>query len=207
MNIGERLKEERERLGMNQTNFAALAGVGRKTQFSYEHCARTPDANYLAAVAKAGADVGYIITGTRHLLNLFHPPERLCNAPERLGSNQSDSALYGDPRERERILYHIRGQEEDADYSTGIVIDSDQPPYIVDELNTAADIVQDTVIDWNLLMQVIGGIERFLRDRKMVAGPKKRAALILIAYARFVEDTKIDPVRFNAFMEAVMATL
>ena len=63
MDIGFRLKEERERLGMSQTDFAALSGAGRKTQFNYESGERSPDAKYLAAVAVAGADIGYIVTG------------------------------------------------------------------------------------------------------------------------------------------------
>ncbi|KAF3999044.1 helix-turn-helix domain-containing protein [Glaciimonas immobilis] len=65
MGIGLRLKEERERLGMSQTEFAALCDVGRKTQFNYESDERSPDANYLAAIAQSGADIGYIVTG-RH---------------------------------------------------------------------------------------------------------------------------------------------
>jgi len=63
--IGERLKEERERLGKNQTAFAALGGAGRKTQFNYESGERVPDGAYLAAIAAAGADVLYILTGSR----------------------------------------------------------------------------------------------------------------------------------------------
>lgn len=65
MDIAERLRSERERLGLTQTEFAALAGVGRKTQFNYESGGSGPDASYLAAVARAGADVLYVITGTR----------------------------------------------------------------------------------------------------------------------------------------------
>lgn len=63
--IGGRLKEERERLGKNQTDFAALGGAGRKTQFNYETGERAPDGAYLAAIAAAGADVLYILTGQR----------------------------------------------------------------------------------------------------------------------------------------------
>jgi transcriptional regulator with XRE-family HTH domain len=65
MGIGERLKEERERLNLSQTQFADLAGVGRKSQYNYEEEERYPDAPYLAAIAAAGADVLYIITGMR----------------------------------------------------------------------------------------------------------------------------------------------
>lgn len=65
MSIGKRLKEERERLGLNQTDFAAAGGVGRKSQFNYEEDERRADTAYLVAIANIGADVRYIITGER----------------------------------------------------------------------------------------------------------------------------------------------
>lgn len=63
ISIGTRLRSERERLGMNQTEFSAVAKVVRRTQSSYETDERSPDAAYLAAIAEAGADVLYILTG------------------------------------------------------------------------------------------------------------------------------------------------
>lgn len=63
--IGERLREERERLGENQTDFAALAGVTRKTLFGYETAERMPPADALAAWAEIGLDVGYVVLGQR----------------------------------------------------------------------------------------------------------------------------------------------
>lgn len=65
MTIGERLKEERSRLGFNQTDLAAVGGVGKTTQINYEKGAGSPDAAYLAAIAEQGADVLYIVTGER----------------------------------------------------------------------------------------------------------------------------------------------
>lgn len=61
----ERLREERERLRMNQEDFGALGGVTKRTQAYYESGERTPDAKYLASVADGGVDVGYVITGAR----------------------------------------------------------------------------------------------------------------------------------------------
>lgn len=63
--IGERLREERERLGFNQPDFAALAGTTKKSQIDYEKGATFPKANYLEVIANAGADVLYILTGRR----------------------------------------------------------------------------------------------------------------------------------------------
>ncbi|XLX42358.1 helix-turn-helix domain-containing protein [Ectopseudomonas mendocina] len=65
MSIGERLKEERVRLGYNQGDFAAIAGVAKTSQFNYEKGERSPDAAYLAAVAEKGVDVLYVVTGRR----------------------------------------------------------------------------------------------------------------------------------------------
>lgn len=66
MSIGDRLKAERERLALNQTAFGELGGVKKLAQINYENGSRSPDAHYLEAIASAGADVLYIITGQRH---------------------------------------------------------------------------------------------------------------------------------------------
>ena len=65
LNIGERLKEERVRLGFNQAEFAAFAGVAKTSQFNYEKGERSPDAEYLAAVSAQGVDILYVVTGER----------------------------------------------------------------------------------------------------------------------------------------------
>ncbi len=65
MTIGERLREERERLGFTQPAFAGLAETTKKSQIDYEKDLTQPKAGYLAAIAKVGADVQYIVTGIR----------------------------------------------------------------------------------------------------------------------------------------------
>ncbi len=69
--IGARLRQERERTGLSQTEFAAIAdragvaGATRQSQSLYEKGKRMPDAGYLAAIAVAGVDVLYVLTGQR----------------------------------------------------------------------------------------------------------------------------------------------
>ncbi len=63
--IGERLREERERLGLAQGSFGELGGVKANAQGNYEKGDRHPDAAYLAAVAQHGVDVLYVVTGQR----------------------------------------------------------------------------------------------------------------------------------------------
>lgn len=63
--IGERLREERERLGLSQTACGEIGGVKKLSQLGYEKGSSFPTAAYLAALANAGADVLYILTGHR----------------------------------------------------------------------------------------------------------------------------------------------
>jgi len=63
LSVARRLREEREKLGFSQEKFGMAGGVKKLAQINYEKGVRSPDANYLAAVARAGADVCYILTG------------------------------------------------------------------------------------------------------------------------------------------------
>lgn len=63
--ISERLKKVREELGLTQQGLADRLGVSLRTQQNYEAGKRAPDADYLAAIAAAGADVLYVLTGQR----------------------------------------------------------------------------------------------------------------------------------------------
>ncbi|AOJ37110.1 transcriptional regulator [Burkholderia sp. AU33423] len=58
-----RLKRERLRLGLNQTELAVLGGVQKHAQFQYEKGMRRPNSDYLSAIALAGVDVWYVLTG------------------------------------------------------------------------------------------------------------------------------------------------
>lgn len=63
--IGARLRDEREHLGLSQAAFAEVGGVQKRAQINYEKDERHPDAGYLAAIAAAGVDVLYVLTGQR----------------------------------------------------------------------------------------------------------------------------------------------
>lgn len=78
VSIGDRLREERQRLDMNQTQLGERGGVTKKTQMLYEGGERFPDAAYLAAIASIGADIRYIVTGDRDA-----PPPEVLSADER----------------------------------------------------------------------------------------------------------------------------
>ncbi|MEG0149197.1 MAG: helix-turn-helix transcriptional regulator [Comamonas sp.] len=71
ISIGDRLREERDALGKTQSDLAALAasmgvpGATRQSQAKYEKGLASPSAAYMAAMATAGVDVLYVLTGHR----------------------------------------------------------------------------------------------------------------------------------------------
>lgn len=62
---GERLREEREKTGLSQTDFGKAAGVSRGTQKAYELESSSPDIRYLSTLQEMGVDVHYVLTGSR----------------------------------------------------------------------------------------------------------------------------------------------
>lgn len=101
--VGERLREERQRLGLSQDDFAARGGVQRRAQINYEKDERLPDAGYLAAIGHAGVDVLYVVMGIRaaayltpresHLLTCY----RLTGEPGKRAIENAASALANVP--------------------------------------------------------------------------------------------------------------
>lgn len=63
--FSDRLRSERERLAMSQTAFGEACGVTKGSQINYETEKRFPDGEYLMKAAELGADILFIVTGTR----------------------------------------------------------------------------------------------------------------------------------------------
>lgn len=61
--LGERLRAERERLGLTQAELASACGVHRKSQGNYEGDDYLPGAAYWDAAARAGIDVAFVRGG------------------------------------------------------------------------------------------------------------------------------------------------
>ncbi|AFO45901.1 MULTISPECIES: helix-turn-helix domain-containing protein [Pseudomonas] len=99
--IGPRLREERERLGMTQRVFGDIGGVEPNAQGKYESGERTPRLDYLAALATRGVDALYVLSGLR--------------TPAALeGLNTDESGLLGAFRklrsEDQAALLHLLGR-------------------------------------------------------------------------------------------------
>lgn len=73
MNISDRIREEREKVGLSQAAFAGVAQATKVTQLRWEQGAAFPNAAVLESWAKIGVDVLYIITGQRSSSSSLKP--------------------------------------------------------------------------------------------------------------------------------------
>lgn len=109
--MAERLREERGRLGLNQDVMAAAAGLKRSAQIRYEKGERSPDADYLAAVASLGVDVSYVVTG-RHGVDVPSGYLQVARIAEFGGFDLPESLLFPDFLLRRKIGFtpveHVR---------------------------------------------------------------------------------------------------
>lgn len=118
---GERIREERERLQLNQEQFGKAGGVAKNTQARYEGDYRSPDAEYLQMLATLGVDILYIVTGFRNENTATTPIEmsylRACRAfPNNDARMAGNAALMG-------MLYSYTTQTGDS------VAKNNQMPY------------------------------------------------------------------------------
>lgn len=65
--FGERLAEERERLGFSIAVLARLTGIHRNTQARYENEETYPTPIYLSVIRSLGVDVEYLLLGLRNV--------------------------------------------------------------------------------------------------------------------------------------------
>lgn len=73
---------------------ASIGGVQRGAQNRYESGERTPDADYLMAVAQAGVDVSFVLTG-KPSANSIAPDEQALLAAYRALDARSKAAAIG----------------------------------------------------------------------------------------------------------------
>lgn len=71
--IGNRLREERERIGLNQTVFAGKIATSSRTVKAYEANETFPRATELLVMHSLGMDIMYIITGGRQGFGVAEP--------------------------------------------------------------------------------------------------------------------------------------
>lgn len=61
--LPDRLRQERERLGLSQEKFGQMVGVSRVTQSNYEQGSREAPLAYLSAAGRVGCDLRFLLFG------------------------------------------------------------------------------------------------------------------------------------------------
>jgi len=108
--FGERLKAERKRLKLSQTELSEIGGVGRLAQSQYESEQSSPTTRYLSAISSAGVDLTYLILGIRPETSALTPEQqdrverKAFEWVEIYADAQSDGKLSAESR---RFMYQI----------------------------------------------------------------------------------------------------
>ena len=179
---GERIRSERERLGLTQDAIAGKLGVSRATQINYESNKRCPDGEYLRALGGVGADVGYVLFGERSTANnLYSLAVRnvLPRITDRARINL-DALLGILDLAAEAEAIHWRGQDETPlpDIDKKIV-------GLVNALFERGDLLG------KIFIEVVYALHD-AKASKASVGPNKRAELVLMLYDAFKGRGRVD---------------
>jgi transcriptional regulator with XRE-family HTH domain len=102
--IGQRLREERERLNLSQDSLGEALGVDRRVIRNYEGNKTSPRADQLAKMMGLGADILYIVSGKRVLIEMKEPPTGDSSPAEQLATYIRGLTLSDSDAEILRVL-------------------------------------------------------------------------------------------------------
>lgn len=149
--VGKRIREERQKLGLSQALFAERAGIHRNTQANYESGSRNPDIEYIVTIMKIGVDVGYVLEGY-----------------DWFGSEEAETPLVG------------------LGISLGRMLDK------FDTRPGKAGLMKPGDIDFNLLAEILEGIDLALQQDELVMSAAKKARATALLYRSFSATRKVD---------------
>lgn len=187
MSIGDRLKKERKRLGYSQAEFAEILGVHRNSQSRYESGEREPEASYLNAIRKAGADVGYVMTGVRDEENDLY--------------NETINRLFAilcrrvgiDHDHMEKIILEAFEIEKST---LNLEHGHTAAAHKVDDLITRImfeKIGDFDLVDLSLLTAIFEKMETILESSRRSIAPAKKASAAIMLYRAFKANGIVDP--------------
>ncbi len=181
----DRLREERKRLRLSQTEFSRLAGVHLNTQSRYEKGVTEPDTAYLEAIGRAGVDVGYVMAGVKS--DVFGPSARL----EADTLDAFAFALHVDSADVSRVASLIAAyQANPEEYKGPRVYD------LIDEILLKSP----RIFDPKLLEKIIEGVENVLSDTGRELVPAKKARTVAMIYRTIKRTGNFD---YGLIFEAV----
>lgn len=109
MDIANRIKAWRHALGVTQDEFARRAGIPKRTLVGYENAEREPGAAALAAIARTGVNMTWLLTGEGEMR-----PE----APQTRASIEDFAGKHAG--RWEKIIALVEGIEDEAARSAAL---------------------------------------------------------------------------------------
>lgn len=184
---GDRLREERERLGFTLSAFAQKLGVHRNTQTNYELGKRGFDQAYVTAVKALGVDVPYLLDGVRGewLVRSETESDLALAVLEALG-------YAGGARESlDKVVDQLAQLHELA--AGAAVPDTDKFRVAAETLVHASPLVSaGGALNTSLLAAVIEGVETASQDTGVLLTPVKKAQAISMLYRAFRSSGEVD---------------
>lgn len=181
--IGSRIREERERLGLSQEAFGALAGVKKLAQFNYEKGKRSPTGDYFEQLRQhKGIDVNYIVTGMRtgpEWDDALAHRYVLVSMASAIGIQMTDLAHVCD-----LALLHEKQSRLGEEVNPGEVSE------MVYKL--VASSTGSTDIDSGLLSSILKDLEASLEKARSSLPPEKKARAVVMLYRAFKASGKVD---------------
>lgn len=196
---GERLRSERERLGLSQAEVAKKLRISRFTQIKYEAGARSPDGEYLYRFGGLGADTGYVLFGERSTPNNLYSlgvarvlPGVLIKAGLKIDSlfsildlaAENEANAWGSP------LTRILGVRPNV-----ALISDEKLSSLIDAM-----FENDKLLDQTFL-----GVAKMLHDAGAKLPTAKKADIVLLLYDAFKARGKVDKKTLDITVKAALA--
>ncbi|MEW5790004.1 MAG: helix-turn-helix domain-containing protein [Pseudomonadota bacterium] len=108
--IRDRIKAWRHALGLTQEEFARRVGIPKRTLVGYENGEREPGSSALAAIAKTGVNMTWLLTGEGEML-----PAKQTKTEENQRDSADLDALAGDAIERWRAIMKLAADMPDKE--------------------------------------------------------------------------------------------
>ncbi|MFK3888506.1 helix-turn-helix domain-containing protein [Sphingomonas sp. NPDC079357] len=93
LDVGVRLRSERDRIGLNQADFGRAGGINRSSQAEYEGGKRACTASYLGQLREIGVDVGFVLTGARSTAQVEADAAEFVELSPRLNDDEKAALL------------------------------------------------------------------------------------------------------------------
>lgn len=180
MAIGDRLREERDRLRLSQADFAEKAGIHRNTQVRYEAGKREPDSGYLETIRALGVDVDYVLFG-------LQDPDAPVECPFL-------EAKFGDvkPITLKECRRHATGRFLSRPFAAEHLRACQTCPKNPIDRAIKAE-TPSTDVDGRLLEGLLEGVESILERTGQRLPPPKKARTVVMLYRASRASGNIDP--------------